>query len=154
MGFTHYPKQVWNLFGAVRWPAPPDKPTFLDVMPLFSTINHGKSSIGAGEKVVFFHEAQNFTRFAGTLFADQSFEFAIHFSNDIVTDDGDFVTDENISKLHYDGEALRHLYDPKKHSGTCKYFVSTYGRWLRVEVKNVGDKAIEQIRVYVNGSVF
>lgn len=153
MGYTHYPKQVWNLIGAVRLPPPADKDNFLK-LPRFSTVNHGKDPIPPGETVVIYHEAQNFTRFTGTLFADQPFEFAIHFSNDVVDDEGDFVSDVNLSKLHYDGEALRHLYDPKKHSATCKYFVSTYGRWMRIEIKNVGTSPIEKMRVYVNGSVF
>lgn len=153
MGYTHYPKQVWNLIGAVRWPAPEDKPNFL-MLPSFSSVNHAKAPIPAGASVVFFHEAQNFTRFTGTLFADQPFEFRLSFSNDEVDDAGDFVTDATLPLLHFDGEALRHAYDPAKHAASCKYFVSTYGRWMRVEIKNVGDGPINQIRAYVRGSVF
>ncbi len=81
-------------------------------------------------------------------------EVTFSFSNDEVAEDGHYVTDENMSKLHYDAEALKIAYEPKKQSATGKYLVTIYGRWLRIDVKNVGDKPTEWMRVFVRGSVF
>ena len=76
------------------------------------------------------------------------------FSNDEVASDGHWVTDANIDKLHYDAEALKQLYDPKKQAQTGKFFVTIFGRFLRVEIKNVGESATKELRAYVRGSVF
>lgn len=101
-----------------------------------------------------YHDAQPFTRFMGSIAADQRLEVTFTFANDEVDARGDYVTDETISTLNYDAEALKQLYDPGKQAATGKYFVTIFGRWLRVEVKNVGDKPTEKLRVYVRGSVF
>lgn len=76
------------------------------------------------------------------------------FSNDEVVVDGHWVTDDNIAMLNYDAEALKLIYDPRKQAQTGKYFVTIFGRWLRVEVKNVGDVETASLRVFVRGSVF
>lgn len=76
------------------------------------------------------------------------------FSNEEVDESGASVSDETIGSLHYDAEALKQLYDPAKQAATSKYFVTIFGRWLRVEVKNVGKQATEKLRVFVRGSVF
>ena len=107
-----------------------------------------------GKSVVAYHSAQNFTRFYGSLACDQSLEVCFTFSNDEVTAEGDWVTDENMKTLNYDAEALKQAYEPAKQSATGKYLVTIYGRWLRVEVKNVGSKPTSWMRVYVRGSVF
>lgn len=153
MPFTHYPKLDANVIFAWVWPRPPDKPNFLN-HPRFDRLNRADDMLDPGETFLAFHSAQNFTRFYGTLFCDQPLEFTISFSNDEVTDEGDWVTDDNIHALHYDGEALRQAYDPTKQAATGKYLATIYGRWLRVEIKNVGKATTEKMRVYVRGSVF
>jgi hypothetical protein len=119
----------------------------------FSEMNQFKESIAIGASVVAYHDALPFTRFYGTLFSDQPLEFTILFSNDEVAADGHPVNDSNIATLNYDGEAVQQLYDPKKQS-TGKYFSMIFGHWIRVEIKNVGEKPTEKLRVYVRGSVF
>lgn len=153
MAFTHYPKTDTNVIFAWVSPAPPDKPNFLN-HPKFSTLNLLKAPIEPGKSVVAYHSAQNFTRFYGSLACDQPLEVCFTFSNDEVTEDGDWVTDENMKTLNYDAEALKQAYDPSKQAATGKYLVTIYGRWLRVEVKNVGSKPTSWMRVYVRGSVF
>jgi len=101
-----------------------------------------------------YQDAQNFTRFYGTIASDQPLEVTFSFSNEETASDGKFVTDENIQTLNYDGEALRQLYDPAKQGATGKYFVMIYGRWMRVEIKNTGTKPTQMLRVFVRGSVF
>jgi hypothetical protein len=139
-------------------PAPPDTdvaeegPNFLG-RP-FSEMNLLKNPIGSNEAVVGYHDAQPFTRFYGTIACDQPLEVTISFSNDDVDAKGIVVNDDNISTLHYDGEALKQLYDPKKQGPTGKFFVTIYGRFLRVEVKNVGAAPTKELRAYVRGSVF
>lgn len=135
------------------WPRPPDKPNFKN-HPRFSRLNIAKETLAPGEVFTAFHSAQNFTRFYGTVACDQPLEVTFAFSNDEVTDDGDWVTDENMSSLHYDGEALRQAYDPTKQAATGKYFVTIYGRWIRAEIKNVSTKPTTWMRVYARGSVF
>jgi hypothetical protein len=46
------------------------------------------------------------------------------------------------------------LYDPKKQGPTGKYFSMIFGRWIRVEAKNIGEAPTKQLRIYVRGSVF
>jgi hypothetical protein len=155
---THYPKTAENLVFAWVQPRPPGvapeegKPDFLGIP--FSERNLFKDPIGAGESVVAYHDAQPFTRFYGSIASDQSLEVTITFSNDEVDDAGRPVSDDNIAKLHYDAEALRQLYDPKKQGPSGKYFVTIFGHWIRVEVKNTGDAPTKDLRVYVRGSVF
>lgn len=106
-----------------------------------------------GASFVAYHSAQNFTRFYGSIAADQPLEVTFTFSNDEVAPDGHYVTDENMSQLFYDAEALKKAYVPDKPQ-LGGYLVTIYGRWLKVEVKNTGPKAVENMRVYVRGSVF
>jgi hypothetical protein len=153
MPFTHYPKLASNVIFAWVQPPPPDHEGFLG-QPRFSALNRFKEPLEPNKTVVDYQEAQNFTRFYGTIAADQKLEVTFTFSNDETAPDGAPVTDDVLPKLNYDGEALKQLYDPNKQAATGKYFVTIFGRWLRVEVKNVGDKATEMLRVYVRGSVF
>lgn len=153
MPYTHYPKLSANIIFAWVQPAPEDRPNFL-TMPRFSLLNRFEKPLEPGQTVVGYQEAQNFTRFYGSIASDQPLEVTFTFSNDEVAPDGHWVTDENISRLNYDAEALRQLYDPAKQAQTGKYFVTIYGRWLKVEVKNTGKQATEQLRVFVRGSVF
>lgn len=153
MPFTHYPKLAANIIFAWVQPAPPDLPAFLN-LPRFSTLNRFSLPIGPGKSAISHQDAQNFTRFYGTIAADQPLEVTFSFSNDEVGIDGHHVTDDNVHGLNYDGEALRQLYDPAKQGATGKYFVMIYGRWMRVEIKNVGDKPTRALRVFVRGSVF
>ncbi len=120
----------------------------------FSEVNRFREPIVPEASVVGYHDAQPFTRFYGTVACDQPLEVTIFFSNDEVAPDGRVVRDDNIHELHYDGEALRQLYDPKKQGPTGKLFVTIYGRFLRVEVKNVGAQPTKELRVFVRGSVF
>jgi len=135
------------------WPKPPDKEGFVN-QPRFSTLNLIKEPIPEGGEVVAYHCAQNFTRMYGSIACDQALEAIFTFSNDEVTPDGDYITDENMKTLHYDAEALKLAYEPSKQSATGKYLVTIYGRFLSVRIKNVGTKPIEWIRFYVRGSVF
>jgi hypothetical protein len=155
---THYPKTAENLVFAWVQPRPPDVrpkkglPDFLG-RP-FSELNRFDKPIAPQQSVVGYHDAQPFTRFYGSIASDQPLEVTITFSNDEVDGEGRHVSDDNISKLRYDAEALRQLYDPNKQGPTGKYFVTIFGHWIRVEVKNVGEKPTGELRVYVRGSVF
>lgn len=153
MPYTHYPKLVDNIIFAWVQPAPKKRKPFLN-MRSFSELNRFKDPIEPGKSVFAYQDAQNFTRFYGSIASDQPLEVICSFSNDEVDDDGHFVTDENIAKLHYDAEGLRQLYFPDKQAQSGKYFVTIYGRWLRVEIKNVGKIATNTLRVYTRGSVF
>jgi hypothetical protein len=151
--FTHYPKLSANVICAWVQPAPPDKPNFLG-HPRFAMLNRFVKPLEPGSTLVAYQEAINFTRFFGSIACDQPLEVVVTFSNDEVDDDGHYVTDENIYQLHYDAEERRHLYDPSKQAATGKFFSMIFGRWLRVEVKNVGTSPTGLLRLYVRGSVF
>ncbi len=110
--------------------------------------------IEPGKSVVAYQDAQNFTRFYGSIACDQPLEVTFSFSNEEVDGLGEPVSDETIAHLHYDAEALKQLYDPTKQGPSGKYFVTIFGRWLRVEVKNVGKATTQNLRVFVRGSVF
>jgi hypothetical protein len=158
MAFTHYPKTVKNVVLAWVQPPPPDvareagRPDFLG-RP-FSELNRFREPVGPGGGVVGYHDAQPFTRFYGSVACSASLEVTISFSNDEVAPDGHWVTDDNISALHYDAEALKQLYDPQKAQQTSRFFVTIFGRWLRVGIKNVSETPTEFMRVFVRGSVF
>lgn len=153
MPFTHYPKLAANVIFAWVQPPPPDEKGFLN-QPRFSSLNRFTKPLVPEQTVVGYQEAQNFTRFYGSIAADQKLEVTFTFSNDEVGPNGHPVSDESLPRLNYDAEALKQLYEPTKQGATGKYFVTIFGRWLRVEVKNVGDKPTERLRVFVRGSVF
>lgn len=155
MPFTHYPKNQITLLGAWVWPRPPVKPNFLNFPP-FDELNLLMEPLGPGETVVLYHEAQNFTRFFGTLAADQPLELVCSFSNDEVAADGSAIDDDNLKTLNYDGEALRQLYSPDKPKGSngSKFFITIFGRWICVELTNKGDKPVEKLRAFIRCSVF
>lgn len=153
MPFTHYPKLSANIIAAWVQPPPPDEEPFLN-LPRFSDLNRFDGPIGPGESATAYQDGQNFTRFYGTIAADQPLEVTFCFSNEETDPDGRWVADDNVHRLHYDGEALRQLYHPDKQGPTGKYFVMIYGRWLRIEVKNVGDAPTKELRVFVRASVF
>lgn len=153
MPYTHYPKLAANIICAWVQPPPPDKPPFLN-MPRFSALNRFNKPLEPGDVVVAHQEAQNFTRFFGSIYSDQKLEVTFSFSNDEVAPDGHWVTDENIHDLNYDALALKQQFDPGNVAATGKYFVTIFGRWLEVKVKNVGSKSTELLRVFVRGSVF
>jgi hypothetical protein len=153
MPFTHYPKLDANVIFAWVWPKPADKPNFLG-RPRFGRYNLITEPLEAGKSVTGFHSAQNFTRFYGSIACDQPLEVTFSFSNDEVAEDGHWVTDASLPALHYDAEALKQAYDPQKQAATGKYLVTIYGRWLRVDVKNVGKQPASTMRVFVRGSVF
>ena len=158
MPFSHYPKTVSNIVFVWVQPTPPDvspearRPDFLG-RP-FSALNRFRGSIEAGQSVVGYHDAQPFTRFYGSIACDQSLEVSLTFSNDEVDAEGKFVGDDNIKSLHYDALGARQLYDPAKQDQTGKIFSMIFGRWIRVEAKNVGTAALTFIRLYIRGSVF
>ncbi len=153
MPYTHYPKLSANIIAAWVQPAPPDAAPFLN-LPQFSSLNRFDFPLEPGQSSIVHHDGQNFTRFYGTIAADQPLEVTFSFSNEETAPDGRWVTDDNIDQLHYDGEALRQLYSPDKQGPSGKYFVMIYGRWLRIEVKNVGKAPTKELRVFVRGSVF
>lgn len=153
MPFTHYPKLADNIIFAWVQPAPPDKKPFLNMRP-FSALNRFVEPIKPGESVIAYQDAQNFTRFYGSIASDQKLEVTFSFSNEEVDEAGEWINDDNIAHLNYDAEALKQLYDPAKQGASGKYFVTIFGRWLKVEVKNTGDKPTDKLRVFVRGSVF
>ena len=63
------------------------------------------------------------------------------------------VSDGNIDALNYDALGVHVVYDPKKQE-TGRFFVVIYGRWIKIEIKNLGDQEPEFLRAYVRGSVF
>lgn len=153
MPFTHYPKNSFNLIFAWVQPPPPDREPFFG-QPRFSSLNRFTAPLEPGQVVHAYHDAQPFTRFYGSVAADQPLEVSIAFSNEETDSDGYYVNDDNIAALHYDAEALKQLYDPAKQAQTGKWFATIFGRYLRVEVKNVGTKPTSNLRVFVRGSVF
>lgn len=153
MPYTHYPKLEENCIFALHWPRPPVMPNFLNHPP-FDSLNRIHEPLAPGQVITLCHAANNFTKFLGTIACDQKLEVTFMFSNDEVAEDGHWVTDETMPKLHYDGESLRMAYDPAKQGPTGKFLVTILGRWLRVEIKHVGDKPTEFLRAYVRGSVF
>lgn len=153
MPFTHYPKLADNIIFAWVQPPPPKKKSFLN-MRSFSELNRFDKPIEPNESVVAYQDAQNFTRFYGSIASDQKLEVTFSFSNEEVDEKGYWIGDDNITGLNYDAEALKQIYDPAKQGASGKYFVTIFGRWLKVEVKNVGDKPTETLRVFVRGSVF
>lgn len=120
----------------------------------FSEANRFEKAIDPDAFVVGYHDAQPFTRFYGSCACDQKLELVLSFSNDEVDTNGVVVNDANISTLNYDAEALRLFYDPAKQGQTGKFFCTIFGRFLRVEIKNVGEASTEMLRIYVRGSVF
>lgn len=158
MPLSHYPKTVTNLVLACVHPAPPfvpppeDLPDFLG-RP-FSELNLYKKEIAPKESVIAFHDAQPFTRFYGSIACDQPLDVSLSFSNNEVDDDGNFVSDDNIGSLHYDALGVRQIYDPSKQDQTGKFFSMIFGRWIRVEIRNTGDRAPTSLRFYLRGSVF
>jgi hypothetical protein len=153
MPYTHYPKLADNIIFAWVQPRPPKKKAFLNMRP-FSELNLFEKAIEPGKSVVAYQDAQNFTRFYGSIAGDQKLEVTFSFSNEEVDEKGDWITDGNIATLNYDAEALKQLYDPAKQGASGKYFVTIFGRWLKVEVKNLGEAPTEKLRVFVRGSVF
>ena len=153
MPFTHYPKLADNIIFAWVQPRPPRKAAFLNMRP-FAAMNRFRKALSPGEAVVGYQDAQNFTRFYGSIASDQKLEVTFSFSNEEVDAAGDWITDANIASLNYDAEATKQLYEPSKQGATGKYFVTIFGRWLKVEVKNTGDQPTKKLRVFVRGSVF
>jgi hypothetical protein len=155
---THYPKTVQNLVFAWVQPAPPDAPLQAGLPDFlgrpFSELNRFVDPIAPGESVVGHHDAQPFTRFYGSIACDQPLEVSIMFSNDEVDADGNFVSDANIATLNYDVCGERKRYDPDKQEQTGKLFSMIFGRWIRVEIKNLGDEEPTFLRAYLRGSVF
>lgn len=158
MPFSHYPKTVGNIVFAWVQPKPPDvapevgKPNFLG-RP-FSEINRFDKELGPNESLVGYHDAQPFTRFYGSIACDQPLDINLTFSNDEVDEKGLVVCDDNLAKLHYDAQGARQIYDPTKQEQSGKIFSMIFGRWIRVEIKNLGDKAPTVLRLCIRGSVF
>jgi hypothetical protein len=155
---THYPKTSDNLVFAWVQPPPPDAPLREGLPDFlgrpFSELNRFREPIAPGESVVGYHDAQPFTRFYGSLCCDQSLDVTLAFSNDEVDANGQLVCDESIDSLNYDALGVHQIYDPKKQEQTGKFFGLIFGRWIRFEIKNVGDEATTILRAYVRGSVF
>jgi hypothetical protein len=152
-GFTHYPKLVRNVLACWVQPPPPDKPNFLG-HARFRTINLFNQPLEPEKAFCVHHDAQNFTRLYGSIYCDQPLEVVLSFANDEVAPDGEWVNDENLGNLHYDAEALRQAYVPNKQALTGKFFSTIYGRWLRMEVKNLGKLPTKEMRIFLRGSVF
>lgn len=158
MGLSHYPKTVTNIVFAWVQPVPPDVPPkagYPDFLGrLFSKLNRFTTPIEPGTSVIGYHDAQPFTRFYGSAACDQPLEISLVFSNDEVDAKGAIICDDNMPSLNYDVHGLRLLYDPTKQEQTGKIFSMIFGRWIRVEIKNVGKVTPAFLRTYVRGSVF
>lgn len=158
MPFSHYPKTVWNIVFACVQPPPPDvwpekgKPNFLG-RP-FSERNRFLEPLAAGSSIFGYHDAQPFTRFQGSIACDVPLDVSLWFSNDEVDKEGHPINDRNISALNYDAFGARQLYDPTKQEQTGRIFSMIFGRWIRIEVKNIGEEAPTLLRLYIRGSVF
>jgi len=158
MPFSHYPKTVGNIVLAWVHPSSPDVPP-ADGMPdflglPFSELNLARGPLGPGTVATGYHDAQPFTRFYGSIACDQRLDVCLSFSNDEVDVLGRPVTDESLPTLNYDALGARVLYDPTRQEQVGKFFTMIFGRWLRVEVKNVGEAETARVRLYVRGSVF
>jgi hypothetical protein len=157
MPFSHYPKTVGNIVFAWVQPKPPEvaleqgRPNFLG-MP-FVELNRFEKALEPGKSFGGHHDAQPFTRFYGSIACDQPLDVSLAFSNDEVDEKGILVNDDNIGMLHYDAIGARQIYDPTKQE-TGKIFTMIFGRWIRVEVKNIGDKEPTFTRLFIRGSVF
>jgi hypothetical protein len=156
--FSHYPKIINNTVFAWVQPAPPDVPHregYPDFLGRpFSQFNRFTKPIEPGTSVVGYHDAQPFTRFYGSAICDQPMEVTLVFSNDEVDAKGRIACDDNLGDLNYDALGLRQLYDPTKQEQTSKLFSMIFGRWLRIEIKNVGKVTPEILRCFIRGSVF
>ena len=153
MPFTHYPKNSFNLIFAWVQPIPPDQEPFFG-QPRFSSLNRFENPLEPGQVVAAYHDAQPFTRFYGSVASDQPLEMTLSFSNEETAADGRYVTDDNIASLNFDAEALKQMYEPTKQGPAGKYICTICGRYFRVQLKNVGQKPTEFLRVFVRGSVF
>lgn len=158
MPFSHYPKTVGNIVFAWVLPKPPDvglEPGRPNVLGRpFAELNRFEKDLAPNEILVGYHDAQPFTRFYGSIACDQPLDVSITFSNDEVDDQGRLVSDDNLDKLHYDAQGARQVYDPAKQEQSGKIFSMIFGRWIRVEIKNLGDKPPTFLRLYIRGSVF
>lgn len=90
----------------------------------------------------------------GSIACDQPLKVTLSFSNDDCTEDGEPITDDTLPSLNFDAIEGVKEYDPAKQSATGKFFAIIYGRWLRVEVENLGKAPTTFHRIYVRGSVF
>jgi uncharacterized protein (DUF3820 family) len=122
--------------------------------PDFTELNLLTKPLEPGDVVSAYHVAQPFTRFYGSLASDQPLEMTLAFSNEEVDVLGNYVTDENITTLNFDAEGLKQAYDPLRQGQTGKFFSTIYGRYIRVEVKNVGKQPTKFLRAFIRGSVF
>lgn len=149
MDFSHYPRLENDIVVAAHYPAPPDRPNFKS-LPRLSHRNLLDKPLEPGEALVACHSASNFTRFIASLACDAPLTFAAYFSNDEVAPDGHWVQDRNIASLNWDVVALEKKYTPgEKHHGI--WFIK-HGKWLKVEVRNVGEHPTGFLRCYVRGS--
>ncbi len=149
MDFSHYPRLENDLVLSWHWPRPPDCPPFKS-LPAFGPRNRALEALAPGAAIVGYHSAANFTRFLGSLACDQPLSLLVQFSNDEVAPDGNYVQDSNVATLNWDLLAAEKSYKPgESHSG---FWAIRLGKWLRVEVTNLGDKPTSFLRVYVRGS--
>jgi len=166
MSFTHYPKTYENLVTAFQWPPPPVE---LVKYKVWEDTPEGEQEVERElphwnllTKAVLSEDihtcyiaAQPFTKFYGTLFSSQPLEVEFHFANNVVNAQGGPIVDEDLPKLNYDGTALKFTYDkedPKKNKDA--FMVIIHGSWLRVRFKHLGKDPIEELRLFVRGSVF
>lgn len=152
MPFTYYPKNSHNLICAWVQPAPPDEAPF-NGQPRFALFNRFEKELQPEQIVSAYHDAQAFTRFYGSIASDQPLELTLSFSNEETAKDGQYITDDNIVDLNFDAEALKQAYDPSQQAQTGLYTSLVYGRYLRVDVKNIGYKPTGFMRVFVRGTV-
>jgi hypothetical protein len=120
----------------------------------FSALNQFRGALTPGQSVVGYHDAQPFTRFYGSVACDVALEISLLFSNDEIDKDGRPIDDANITALNYDALGARQSYDPTKQDQTGRFFALIFGRWLRFEIKNVGESPTTFLRAFVRGSVF
>ena len=149
MDFSHFPRLENDGVVLIHWPCPPDLPNFKS-LPRLAPRNKIKEPLAPGKSIVVCHSAANFTRFIASIASDQPMQFTAKFSLDEVAPDGSYVSDKNIADLNWDVTTDSRKYTPGEvHKGV---WLIRAGKWMRVEVTNLGDKPAEALRVYVRGT--
>jgi hypothetical protein len=145
--FTHYPKLEKNLVHSAYWRGEGDIRNTMGV------------PLGPGETITGFASAINFTRFYGSIFADQPLQLVLSFGNDEdhALPDPRYPDTEELQDLtdpadaHYDVVAQEVMSEGGAGEG---FFCIIYGKWLKIEITNTGDEPVKVLRCFTRASVF
>jgi hypothetical protein len=123
-------------------------------MENYDSVNCARAPLAPGESWTEYHDVLGFTRMFYGAEANVPLTIEVWYSMQQVTPDGLYVTDESLPLLRYNIFGRRHKYDPERHEQTCKFFEIVHGRWLRLSIKNDGDKLLDLCDINVCPSVF